>query len=180
MKLLRKWIEGILMNLRVYTIGHSNFEADKFIKLLKQFDIQVLIDVRSKPYSRYAPHFNKESIKHLCKENGIKYLFLGNSLGGMPEDNTAICKSTKKVDYGLLVEKDYFLSGVDMLLDQIKKHRVCLMCSEGQPDKCHRHLLLAPVLEKREIEVLHILPDGNLINSKNLRLKISKGQLTLF
>jgi len=177
MKLFKKRSEG--MNLRVYTIGHSNVEADKFIKLLKQFDIQILIDVRSKPYSRHSSHFNKERIEHLCKDYGIKYLFLGKLLGGMPEDSSVIDKGTK-VNYGLLAEKDYFLSGIDMLLDQIKKHRVCIMCSEGQPDKCHRHLLLAPVLEKRGIEVLHILPDGSLINSEKLRLKINKGQLTLF
>lgn len=167
------------MSLRLYTIGHSNIEPGEFIKRVKQFNIEVLVDVRSKPYSRYAPYFNKDKIEHLCKSNGIKYLFLGNLLGGKPEDDSVTDKGTK-INYELLTEKDYFLSGIDRLLDLTNKYRICLMCSEAQPDECHRSLLLGQVLEKRGIEVLHILPDGTSINSKQLKLKINKRQLTLF
>ncbi len=167
------------MSLRLYTIGHSNVEPDEFIKRLKQFNIEMLIDVRSKPYSRYVPYFNKEKIEHLCKNNGIEYLFLGNLLGGKPEDDS-ITDKEMKINYDLLAEKDYFLSGIDRLLDLTNKYCICLMCSEGQPDECHRSLLLGPVLEKRGIEVLHILPDGTAINSEELKLKINKGQVALF
>ena len=167
------------MSLKLYTIGHGNIEPDEFMRRLKQFNIEMLIDVRSKPYSRYVPHFNKEGIKHLCKDNGMKYLFFGNLLGGKPEDDSVTDKGTK-INYDLLAEKDYFLSGIDRLLNLTNKYRLCLMCSEGQPDECHRNLLLSPVLEKREIEVLHILPDGTAINPEQLKLKINKGQLTIF
>lgn len=167
------------MSPKVYTIGHSNVEPDEFIKRLKQFNIQVLIDVRSKPYSRYVFSFNKDKIERLCKDNGIKYLFLGNLLGGKPDDGSVIDKGMK-INYDLLAQKDYFLSGIDTLLTLAKRHIVCLMCSEGQPGECHRSLLLGPVLEKMEIEILHILPDRTVINSEQLKLKINKGQLTLF
>lgn len=125
------------------------------------------------------PSFNKDKIECLCKEIGINYLFLGALLGGKPEDDSITDKG-RKINYDLLAEKDYFLSGIDKVLDLASKHIVCLMCSEGKPDKCHRSLLLGPLLEKKGIEVLHILPDGTAINSEQLKLEINKGQLTLF
>jgi len=167
------------MSLKIYTIGHSNIEPGEFIKRVKQFNVELLIDVRSKPYSQYVPYFNKDKIGHLCKNNGIKYLFLGNLLGGKPEDDSVTDKRTK-INYDLLAEKDYFLSGIDRLLDLANKYRICLMCSEAPPDECHRSLLIGPALEKKGIEVLHILTDGTAINSEQLKLKINKGQLTLF
>lgn len=176
---LIKCSERIPMSLRVYTIGHSNAEPDKFIKRLKQFNVQVLVDVRSKPYSKYVPYFNKDKVERLCKDIGTKYIFLGDLLGGKPEDDSVVDKGMK-INYDLLAQKGYFISGIDKLLDLTSKHIVCLMCSEGQPDECHRSLLLSPVLEKKGIDVLHILPDGTAINSEELKLKINKGQLTLF
>lgn len=167
------------MSQKVYTIGHSNVEPDEFVKRLKQFNIEILIDVRSRPYSKYVPSFNKDKIERLCKDNGINYLFLGDLLGGKPEDDSVTYERIK-INYGLLAQKDYFLQGIDKLLNLASGYVVCLMCSEGQPDECHRSLLLAPVLEKRGIEVLHILPDRTAINSEKLKLKINKGQLTLF
>lgn len=167
------------MSLKLYTIGHSNVEPDQFIGRLNQFNIEMLVDVRSKPYSQYVPYFNREKIEYLCKNNGIKYLFLGNLLGGKPQDESITDKETK-ISYDLLAQKDYFLAGIDTLLDLINSYRICLMCSEGEPEKCHRSLLLAPVLEKRGIEVLHILPDETALNSEQLKLKINKGRLTLF
>ncbi len=166
------------MSLKIYTIGHSNLEPDEFIKQVKEFNIELLVDVRSKPYSHYVPHFNKEGIEQLCENNGVKYLFLGNFFGGKPEDNSVIDEEGK-VNYELLDEKDYFLTGIDRLLNLTKKYRICLMCSEGQPDECHRNLLLGPALKKMGIEVLHILLDGTVINSEQLKLEANKGQLAL-
>jgi uncharacterized protein (DUF488 family) len=172
-------MKGISTASRLYTIGHSNIEPGEFIRRVKQFHVELLVDVRSKPYSRYVPHFNKEEIEHLCRSNGIKYLFLGDLLGGKPEDDSVTGKRMK-VNYDLLAKKDYFLSGIDTLLDLVSKYHACLMCSEAQPDKCHRSLLLGPVLEERGVEVLHILPDGTAIDSEQLKLRVSKKQLTLF
>jgi len=164
---------------RLYTIGHSNVEPEEFFDRLKRFDIEVLIDIRSAPYCRYARHFNKEKIERLCKRNGIEYRYLGNLVGGKPDDPT-IVDGGGNIDYELLAEKDYFRSGIREVLDVAKKSRACLMCSEGEPDKCHRSLLVAPALETADAEVVHILPDGTTVTCEQLRSKISRGQMTLF
>jgi uncharacterized protein (DUF488 family) len=80
-----KTIEVICDNM-VYTIGHSNITQESFIEILKSFKIQLVVDVRSSPYSKYVPYFNRENINKSLKENSIRYLFLGNYLGGKPKD----------------------------------------------------------------------------------------------
>ena len=72
--------------LSIFTIGHSNHEIQRFIDLLKSNEIEVLVDIRSSPYSRFAPQFNKDDFKKAIQASGIKYLFLGKELGGKPED----------------------------------------------------------------------------------------------
>lgn len=163
----------------IFTIGHSNTEPVDFFKRLKQFDIQVVVDVRSQPYSQYVRAFDKESLESLCKKNGVKYLFLGKLLGGKPQDES-VTDQQKKTGYHLLVEKDYFQSGINKLLELSKEQRVCVMCSEGGPEKCHRSKLIGPVLEEKGVRVMHILPDGAALDSEELQRKIDQGQLTLF
>lgn len=67
---------------RIFTVGHSNHSTEEFIKVLTQFDIQVLVDVRSQPYSKYVAHFNKHSIQQSIIDARLQYLFLGKELGG--------------------------------------------------------------------------------------------------
>jgi len=163
----------------IYTIGHSNLEPQDFIRLLKSFKIEILVDVRSKPYSQYAVWFNKGEIEELCENNGLKYLFLGNLLGGKPEDKSVSLR-TSKVDYDLLRKKSYFLSGIEKLSELSQKNRACIMCSEAHPDECHRYLLIAPALEEAGIRVVHILPEGSALTSEQLRIEAAHGQLALF
>jgi len=167
------------MDLVIYTIGHSNIEPKVFIKHLKQYNIDLLVDVRSKPYSQYTTSFNKDDIERSCKADKIKYIFMGDSLGGKPNDNTII-RDGNKVIYDLLSEKPYFQLGINKLIEQANNHIVCVMCAEGQPDKCHRNLLITPALLQKGVQVQHILPDGTIINPEQLKQKINKGQTALF
>ena len=167
------------MDVIIYTVGHSNIEPDVFIEHLKRYNIDVLVDVRSKPYSQYVPSFNKDSVERLCKTNKIQHVFLGDLLGGKPDD-VSVVRDGNKINYYVLSEKSYFLTGIDKLLEQANTHTVCIMCSEGQPDECHRNLLITPALEERDVKVEHILPDGTTISSGQLAQKINKGQASLF
>ena len=167
------------MRNHIFTIGHSNIDSTHLIDRFKQYNIDTIVDIRSMPYSKYSPQFNKESFEHICKINGLNYLYLGDALGGKPNDPSVISDSNK-IDYSLLSQKNYFLTGINKLLTLINDHNVCLMCSEGQPDKCHRNLLLSPVLEKNGVEISHILPDGLCVSPKEQFLTKNNGQLVLF
>ena len=167
------------MNKQIFTIGHSNGGSYKLISHLKQHHIDALVDVRSKPYSKYTPQFNRETFEHICKENEIKYFYLGDSLGGKPND-PSVTNDSNKTDYYLLSQKDYFIRGISKLLSIINDYNICLMCSEGHPDKCHRNLLITPILEKHNITVSHILPNGEVVGSEQFQSLNNNGQLVLF
>ncbi|MDY6834595.1 MAG: DUF488 domain-containing protein [Chloroflexota bacterium] len=162
----------------VYTIGHSNRSIGALFKNMSLFTIQTLVDIRSKPYSRYVTQFNKNRIANTCAEQGVKYVYLGNCLGGKSQDRS-IRNKADKIDYELLAKKDYFVSGIDQILVLATKSRICLMCSEGHPNVCHRGLLIGPILEKKDVKVLHILPEGMVISTAYLQLSHTGHQLRL-
>ena len=163
----------------IYTIGHGNITAEEFFDNLKRYNIDAIVDIRSKPYSNYVPHFNKEYLKALCNKNNMIYFYLGNLLGGRPDD-PSVYKTETKVDYNILARKPFFALGLDRLSQSIETYNACLVCSEEQPDNCHRNLLVAPALESIGVKVNHILPDGSITNSENLLLKNNHGQLAFF
>jgi uncharacterized protein (DUF488 family) len=151
--------------MQTFTIGHSNHELEEFLQLLEANYIEVLVDIRSKPYSRYAPQFNKDNLTKAIQASGIRYLFLGKELGGRPKDRE-FYDSEGHVLYPLLSESQLFLEGIERVINGMKTYRVALMCSEENPAKCHRYLLVGKVLEDRSISVLHIRGDGR-IQSKD-------------
>ena len=71
----------------IYSLGHSNRTIEHFLSLLSQHDIEVLVDVRSRPYSRYCPHFSKPALEAAVRDAGRRYLYLGDLLGGIPDDD---------------------------------------------------------------------------------------------
>ncbi|MBW1737858.1 MAG: DUF488 domain-containing protein [Deltaproteobacteria bacterium] len=170
--------------LSIFTIGHSNHELEKFIHLLKSNKIDVLVDVRSNPYSRFASHFNKDDIKRTVQANGIKYLFLGKELGGQPEGQEFYDKDGY-VLYSRIAESALFIEAINRLMNGITAYRVTLMCSEENPANCHRMLLVSRVLENRGIAVFHIRGDGRLqskdeVSREYERVKSNEAQQSLF
>jgi hypothetical protein len=77
-------IDLAMTRIAVWTVGHSNHEFDAFARLVAQERVEFLIDVRSFPYSRFAPQFNCEELQTAIGQHGIGYLFLGEELGGRP------------------------------------------------------------------------------------------------
>ncbi len=159
--------------LTIFTIGHSNHELDHFICLLKSNKIDVLVDVRSHPYSRFASHFSKNDLKKAIQANGIKYLFLGKELGGQPV-GSEFYDSDGFVLYSRLAESPLFLEGIERLMDGIKTYRVALMCSEKNPSNCHRRLLVGRVLSNRGAQVHHIRGDGRLQSEDEIANGVSE------
>jgi len=154
--------------LKIYTIGHSNVELEKFIGLLEFHGVKILADVRSEPYTKYAVWFNKAPLEKAVLREDIRYVFLGGELGGRPED-PSIYSADGEINYEILKNTAFFRKGLDNLIKIASGQRTAIMCAEEDPTNCHRSLLIAPALEARGIEVLHIRHDGNLVSEIELR-----------
>ena len=170
--------------LSIFTIGHSNHEFQKFIDLLKSNEIEVLVDIRSSPYSRFAPQFNKDDFKKAIQAAGIKYLFLGKELGGKPED-PEFYDPEGFVLYSRIAESPLFLEGIERLMNGIRNYRVVLMCSEENPANCHRRLLVGRVLAEKGVQVQHIRGAGRVQSEDEVareadQIKKDNGQQSLF
>ena len=152
----------------LFTVGHSNHPFDAFAELLKQHRIDVLVDTRSSPYSQYVTHFNREAIQAELPTRGIKYLYLGEELGGRP-DGAEFYDEAGHVRYHRVAESAKFLGGIERVEAGIRKFRVALMCSEEDPTVCHRFLLVSRVLAKRGVAVFHIRGDGSVQADADLR-----------
>jgi uncharacterized protein (DUF488 family) len=144
----------------VLTIGHSTHSIDAFITLLRQHGVTALADVRSVPFSRFNPQFNKESLERSLKAHGIKYVFLGRELGARSDDRS--CYENGRVQYARLARMASFQSGLDRVIRGAHEHRIVLMCAEKEPLECHRTLLVARALVEHGVAVDHILADGRL------------------
>lgn len=146
----------------LYSIGHSNHAIEEFVGLLAQHGVTCLVDVRSAPYSRYSPHFSRRSLEAHLSDGGISYVFLGKPLGGRPEDES--CYDTGgQVDYGRISQKPWYLEGVHQLVQLAAGEATAMMCSEEDPARCHRNLLIADTLLRNSMAVVHhIRGDGAL------------------
>ncbi len=145
---------------RILTIGHSTHALEAFIALLKRHEVSELGDVRSTPYSRYNPHFNRESLAHSLAASGLEYAYFGEELGGRSDDPS--CFENGRIRYERLRETQSFQEGLRRLIHDAAGGCVALMCAEKEPLECHRTLLLAPALQARGIAVEHISADGGL------------------
>ena len=146
--------------LQVLTVGHSNHAIEHFLELLKQQGVTAICDVRSGPYSRWHPQFDREALSQTLKAHGIEYVFLGKELGARSEDPS--CYEGDRVVYSRIAQTELFGKGIRRVTEGAAKYRLALMCAEKEPLECHRSILVAKELEATGIEVQHILPDGNL------------------
>ncbi|MBN2494531.1 MAG: DUF488 domain-containing protein [Deltaproteobacteria bacterium] len=164
---------------RIYTIGHGGRSFDSFLDQLQRAEVQYVIDVRSSPYSSHQPEFAKKPLSERLGRAGIGYVFMGDALGGRPADPD--CYSGGKVDYGRCRTKDFFRRGIGRVRSAYAQGlRICLLCSEGKPDNCHRARLIGAVLSEEGIDVLHILPDGTTRTQQELVRERTGGQVDLF
>lgn len=151
----------------VFTIGHSNHPAETFLDLLRQYGIEVIADVRSQPYSRYASQFNADNLKETLRAAGLQYVPLGAELGGRPDEDE-FYDAEGYVLYARLARSPLFLQGIDRVERGLRDFCIALMCSEEDPGGCHRYRLVARVLAERGIAVRHIRGDGRVHDSAEL------------
>lgn len=131
-----------------------------FVALLFSHGVDVVADVRSSPYSRFSPQFNRELLRDYLKQSRIGYVFLGRELGGRA--NNPSCYEGRQVVYSRVAQSAAFSAGIERVLHGCESHRIALMCSEHDPLACHRTILVGAELVRRGIRVGHILEDGSL------------------
>jgi uncharacterized protein (DUF488 family) len=151
---------------RIYTIGHSNVPASRIVELLQGHGVEMVVDVRSAPYSRWNPQFNRKALEETLREAGIGYAFAGEYLGGRPQDPSCYRGGTipkEKADYPKLIDpqavmsKSFFQVGIRRLLEYASQRRTAILCSEKDPEHCHRTWLIGRYLEEElGVEVVHI------------------------
>lgn len=152
----------------VLTIGHSNHSLDRFLGLLRQHDVEVLVDARSQPASRFSPHFTRKALERAVTASSIHYLFMGDALGGRPASRECY-GADGKVDYDRVEAQDFYRRGIEQLQGGIARFRVCVMCAEENPSHCHRRLLIARTLVRSGVDVRHIRGTGAVQSEHELR-----------
>jgi uncharacterized protein (DUF488 family) len=146
----------------VLTIGHSTHSWDNFIELLRGVGVTAVADVRTSPFSRFNPHFDREEMCEKLSFAGISYVFLGKELGGRPNERKFY--SDGVVDYEKVAKSEDFNKGLDRVIEGAKKYRIAVMCSENNPLDCHRCLLVGRALAERGVSIQHILSNGGTVS----------------
>jgi uncharacterized protein (DUF488 family) len=144
----------------VYTIGHSTHAFADVMALLAGYRIEILADIRSRPYMNFFPEFNRRRMKMRLAAAGIIYVFMGDLLGELPRGDRSYRCSLGGVDLVRVEASATFQKGLAWLLEESRHSRICLFCGEADPLDCHRHHLVGQALVARGLQVHHILADG--------------------
>jgi uncharacterized protein (DUF488 family) len=156
----------------VFTVGHSTHDIEHFIALLSKHDVSCLIDVRSSPYSRIAPQFNRETLSSTLKRNEILYAHFEKEFGARHTD-PALLDEDGKVNFDKVRESPEFKQGLQRLNNALELgYSVALMCSEADPFDCHRFSMISYQLVKEGLQVHHILKDGQIVDNNELEKRL--------
>ncbi|HVR35278.1 MAG TPA: DUF488 domain-containing protein [Methylomirabilota bacterium] len=163
----------------LHTIGYGARSLEGFLAVLRQHRIEYVLDVRSAPYSKFKPEFSKEVFEAALKAHGIRYVFMGDTLGGQPRGLE--CYTDGKVDYDKVRTRPFFREGIGRLRKAHEQGlRAALMCSEGKPEQCHRSKMIGEALAVAGIPFLHIDEDNRLLTQLQVMDRLTGGQLDFF
>ena len=161
---------------QIYSIGYGGRSSEEFLALLRRYDIALLVDVRSQPYSGFNPDFTGSALRGILRGAGIDYAFMGQALGGRPDDDGCFVEGLLNADK--CEERAWYQQGIARLMDLARQERVAMMCSERDPLQCHRGYTLGVTLAKdADCEVSHIDKDGELKSQAALEAEIKPRQL---
>ncbi len=155
--------------MKLYTIGYSSYKIASFIEILKTNKIDIIVDVRSSPFSRFYSDYNKEQLHKMLKNNGLRYLFLGDKLGARIQAPECYNSDGKAV-YEKISKHPIFIEGLKRLKKGIIKYQVALLCAEKDPLNCHRNILICKNMKSNDLDIFHILANG--VIEKNIFTEI--------
>jgi uncharacterized protein (DUF488 family) len=157
-------------SLRVWTVGHSTHSWERFVALLRNAGITAVADVRSSPYSRFSPQFNRDQMRDELGREGVSYVFLGKELGGRPASRRFYCEGV--ADYEKMAHTEDFKKGLERVIEGAKKYKIALMCSEQEPLDCHRCLLVGRAFVECGVGVTHIQDDGTVATQEQIETRL--------
>jgi uncharacterized protein (DUF488 family) len=166
--------------MQLLTAGYGNLGWDVFVERLRAHGVTHLVDVRSVPYSRYHWEFRREELERRAPGAGMRYVYMGDTLGGVP-DSHLLCRDSD-VDFSAIPLEERFQIGMKRLLEALADPNriLCLMCGCLRPHRCHRSRLLAPELEMRNVRVFHLDENGDAIPHDQVASAAAPLQLGLF
>lgn len=171
---------------KLFTIGHSQHNIEYFTMLLKKYNINYVLDVRSIPYSKYAEQYDRENIEKYISSNGIKYSFMGKFFGARPKEKELYC-SEGYLDFEIVRKSERFNKGFkNVMLGLQQGYNIVFMCTEKDPFDCHRAIMVARAFDLAGVETNHILEDGTLQHQNKLNSRLldkyfpERNQIMLF
>jgi uncharacterized protein (DUF488 family) len=156
---------------RLFSVGHSNHDLPMFLDLLRHNGVTALADVRSAPYSPRYPQFNREHLERALRAADLRYVFLGEELGGRPRPRE-LYDGQGRVDYQKVRATDFFRRGLDRLVRGLEQYTIAMMCGEADPLDCHRGLMIAPALVQGGILPGHIRKDGSVETTAEMERRL--------
>ncbi len=163
----------------IFTLGYASRSMDQVLTVLQEEKTEFLIDVRSNPVSKSRPEFSIRTLENALKPVGIRYVFMGDALGGRPPDPT--CYENGFVVYELVQEKAFFQAGIERLVEAAAKGlKLCLLCSEARPQDCHRSKMIGVALAARGVTVTHVDADGEHVEQNAVMARLESAQTNLF
>jgi len=174
-----------VVKIEIYTLGHSNYPFDKFIEILKKYDINCVVDIRSTPYSKYNTQYNKEFLHETLKNLGYTYIYMADEFGAKRKTKVSY-NDEGYADFDKVILEDEFKRGIERLkVGCSKNYKIVLLGAMQEPIRCHRAILLGKELIKAGFDVKHIMHEGDLKTQDYLEEKLlekyfeGRNQLTI-
>lgn len=171
--------------MEIFTIGYAGFKIDDFIKILKKYHINSLIDVRSMPFSKFHSEYNKPIFSKVLHDSGIIYRNYKKEFGARQDDRKYYPNGY--LDFSMFTKSQVFLEGMDKIIKAIPLgYKFVLMCSEKDPITCHRNIMIAKAFYNNGISINNILSDGSIITQSDIETRLldmyypGRDQLSLF
>jgi len=166
--------------IHLYTVGYGNRPWDEVVALLRRYEIAYVLDVRSRPFSKFRPEFRHDLLRDACAQAGLHYAYVGQALGGMPTDSVYL-DAAGKPDHAKMAVRPAFRQAMQRLATAHELgHRCALMCGCLRPNQCHRGKLIGPELIRAGLPFRHIDAEGGLMTHEQMIDEETRGQPDLF
>lgn len=154
--------------MEIYTLGHSNYPFNKFIEILKKYNINCVVDIRAIPYSKYNTQYNKEFFQTNLKKLGYTYIYMADEFGAKRKIRVSY-NNEGYADFAKVILEDDFNKGIERLkIGCDKSYKIVLLGAMQEPIRCPRAILVGKELVKEGFDVKHIMHEGNLNTQKDL------------